>query len=234
MAVAAGLHTQSQFSTADPTRKQALAQTWWSIHNLEIMLSSMVGRPSMICNEQVTTPLPSNLMDREARRGSNQTPSLAYSEGQVRLALITQQVLSKLYTEQRAMRSWPQIHAIISSLVTELDEWASEAQAHTSEAIAADMSHDVQSVVIKKQYCRMKILITRPSLRRIERCVERGSEDFTAFDGEVAEACIQTAQEVVSLLPDDMDLKALYETEPWWTATHNGNLLLVVGNSVRS
>jgi hypothetical protein len=222
LALAAGLHTQSQSLTADPTRKQALVQTWWSLQNLEILLSSLIGRPSMIRKDQVTTPLPSDMIDHEARRGPNQTPSLPYLEGQVSLTLITQEVLSKLYTERRAIRLWPQIHAIMSSLLAKLDEWALEVQSQVYEAIPANQIHDVESAMLRKQYCRVKILITRPSLRRIERCSETGSEDFTVFDQEVAEECIRTANEAVSLLPDEVDLKALYERGPWWTATHNG------------
>jgi hypothetical protein len=179
----------------------------------------------MISNDQITTPLPSAIIDHEARRGSNQTPFLPYAEGQVRLAHITQEVLSKLYTERRVTRSWPQIHAIISSLLAELEEWALGAQLTVSEVAAANEIHDVQSVMLRKQYCRINILITRPSLRRIERCSELGTDDFTSFDQDVAEACIRTAHEVVSLLPDEVDLKVLYEKGPWWTITHNSMLI---------
>jgi hypothetical protein len=223
--MALGLHKNSQTSHADPHRQKVVAQTWWSLHNLEGLLSSMTGRPSMIRSDDITTPLPSDVSRHRDAHRSQHTQSMSYADAQVRIAIITQQILSKLYIERRAARSWAQMHALITSLMSDLDEWAVEAlPQHESESCSIS-KHDSQQIMLRKLYCRTKILITRPSLRRIEECTEACTEDFSLFDREAAEVCIKTAQEVALLLPEEMHFKGVYENGPWWTLIHNSKYL---------
>ncbi|KAL5114188.1 hypothetical protein ACEQ8H_007936 [Pleosporales sp. CAS-2024a] len=192
-----------------------------AIQNLECLLSSLTGRPSMIQSEQVTTPLPSTVTGIRGNPESHYTISMSYSDAQMRIAIITQRVLSNLYTERRADRSWAQMHIIMTSMMRELDEWAMEAAQQQDQKAQLTSGQEKHQVMLRKQYLRTKILITRPSLGRIERCAETGSEDFTRYDQETAEACIKTAQEVASSLPQDMDLNRVYEQGPWWTISHH-------------
>lgn len=219
LAIAMGLHTQSQSLLDDPNRKEIMVQTWWSLHNLDTLLSSMTGRPSMLRSQDISTPFPSVVS--EQRHSKEHMPATSFPDGQVRLAIITQNVLSKLYTNRRAVRYWAQVHQIMTSMMSELEEWASEAVPQNVELGHVTPNHEVQQVMLMKQYYRTKILITRPALRRVERCFETGMDDFTSFDLETAEACIQTAQDVTALLPEHVDLKAVYEKGPWWTIMHN-------------
>jgi hypothetical protein len=102
-----------------------------------------------------------------------------------------------------------------------LDHWPLEAipdpleQPHSSD-------YGAHFMMLKKQYYRVKILITRPSLRRIEHSSGRGSENFTPFDQEFAEMCIHTAQDVASLLPEEVNPRTMYEKGgSWWIAAHS-------------
>lgn len=226
LALASGFHVYSQSLHTNPHRQQVVVQTWWSLHNLECLLSTIIGRPSMIQDYQVTTPLPSDVARNWVSHESHYTMRMHYPDAQVRIAMITQEVLSKLYTKRRAARSWAQMHAIITSMMSELDEWATEAVQQEDEELQSTSKHELRRSMLRKQYYRTKILITRPSLHRIERCTEAGTEDFDLFDQEAAEACITTAHEVASLLPKDMNPKAIYENGPWWTLTHNSNYAL--------
>jgi hypothetical protein len=219
LAVALGLHTQSQSSLADPNREEIMVQTWWSLHNLDTLLSSITGRPSMLRSQEISTPFPSVVSEQGHLK--EHMPATSFPDGQVRLAIITQNVLSRLYTKRRAVRYWAQVHQVMTSMMSELEEWASEAMPQNVELGHVTPDHEVQQVMLMKQYYRTKIFITRPALRRVERCFETGIDDFTPFDLEAAEACIQTAQDVIALLPEDVDLKAVYEKGPWWTIMHN-------------
>lgn len=196
-----------------------MVQTWWNIHNLDSLLSVITGRLSMLRSENITTPLPSEVSEEQAQKGPGLT--LAFPDAQIKYATLQRKVLSVLYTEQRVARSWAQIHAIIPALMSDLHEWASEAMPDNIEAWRASADYSMQQVLLKKQYCNMKILITRPALRRMELCLENSTDDYTQFDLEVAEACIQTAQEAASLFPSEIDLKGMYEKGPWWIITHN-------------
>jgi hypothetical protein len=223
-AIAFGVHAQSKTSAIEPQLKQAMAQTWWSLHNLESLLSSMTGRPCMLRSDDITTPFPSEIEDELRQQTCTNISALSFADAQVRLAVITQKVQSLLYTKRKTARSWAQTHAIISSMMSELDEWSSEAMVEHLEEPHTVAEHEMQQTMLRKQYYRTKILVTRPSLRRVERCFETGVDDLTPFDQEVAETCVQTAQDVASLLPEEVNLKLVYEKGPWWIVVHNSEL----------
>ena len=233
-AVASGFHTHVKSSLGDLKQEEVLTKTWWSLHNLESLLSSMTGRPCMLRSEDVTAPLPSDVAEDRHPKDPINTPAISFLDAQVRLAVITQEILSHLYTKRRASRSWAQTHAIITSMMSELDEWSSEAISQHLEGAEMTPDYDLQQISLKKQYFRIKILIARPSLGRIERCSEAGTDDFTLFDQETAEACVQTAHEVASLLPDEVDLKLVYEKGPWWTIMHNSECPTFIINRNKS
>jgi hypothetical protein len=181
----------------------------------------MLGRPCMLRSEDITTPLPSEVTEPQHPKEPARSGRMTYADSQVRLAMLAQKILWKLYTERRIARSWTQIHAVMTSLMLELEEWASEAMSSYNEASHATLNYDAQYTILKFQYDRLKILISRPALRRIERCCDTNIEDFVAFDQEYAEACIQTAQDVATLLPETLDAKMLYDKGPWWSIVHN-------------
>jgi hypothetical protein len=178
----------------------------------------------MLHSEDITTPLPSEVLEPQHQKQAPNLRTMTYPDAQVRLAMIAQKTLWKLYTERRTARSWAQIHAVMTSLMLELEDWASDAMPQHSGAPHTAPNSEVQRMMLKNQHCRMKILITRPALRRIERCSDPNTEDFTALDQEAAEACIKTAQEMASLFPETLDAKMLYEKGPWWGVIHNSGL----------
>jgi hypothetical protein len=191
----------------------------------------------MLRNDDVTTPLPSELDLDHNPQGSTTGPTfMAFPDAQVRLSVITQDVLSLLYIRRRSPRSWAHTHAVTTSMLSELDDWSVEAMPAHAEGEHIAPEYEMQQIMLRKQYCRLKILITRPALRRVERCFETGIDEVTPFDQEVAETCIQTAQEVASLLPGEVDLKLVYEKGPWWSITHNimqALAVLLIGISCR-
>ncbi|KAH7396751.1 fungal-specific transcription factor domain-containing protein [Phaeosphaeria sp. MPI-PUGE-AT-0046c] len=218
-AIGHGLHTRSQTFTLEPKRRQLATQTWWALYNLDNLISSVTGRPNMLRIEDITTTLPSGISAQPSPKDPVQPSS--FLDMQVRMGTITQRVLATLYTEQREARSWSRVHTIIPKLMSELDAWAQEAVPDRAELVSAMTKDYAQQITMKKQYCRLKILITRPALRRIELCLHHGTEDFTAFDLETAEACIMTAHDVAALFPQEINLRIMYERGPWWTITHN-------------
>jgi hypothetical protein len=205
-----------------------MAQTWWSLYALESLLSSITGRPSSIPSEDITTALPSSFLDDDIQSGFGKMTNVVFMDANCNLNLLTQQVISCLYTQRRTTPSWEQVQQMIVSLVGELDKWAVESipQFHGPNS---NLSYDQQreGLLLKLQYYRLKILITRPSLRRIERCAEAGTDDFNSLDQSVAETCIQAAHDAATHLTAENDIKTLYEKGPWWCIVHNSTLMLL-------
>ncbi|RYN18350.1 hypothetical protein AA0112_g11629 [Alternaria arborescens] len=207
--------------------------TWWSLHSLESLLSSITGRPSIIPNEDITTPLPGVLASNQQQtqqRAATGTVNFDFLDADTNLNLLTQQIISNLYTQRRSAPSWDYLQQATVSLVGDLDKWAVD---HLPELHSQEWNNPVNrqqqqqqqqqrdGFLLKLQYYRLKILSTRPSLRRVERCSEAGTDDFNSLDQSVADMCVRAAQDVASLLASESHIKSLYEKGPWWTIVHN-------------
>lgn len=69
-ALAVGLHLRNENPSADRAKKEGLARTWWCLHSIECLVSSITGRPPIIAEEQCTIPLPQNHLKNNSRDSS--------------------------------------------------------------------------------------------------------------------------------------------------------------------
>jgi len=74
-AQAAGLHLRNEDITIPINKKRATAQTWWALHSIECILTSITGRPRVIERKDCTVPLPSNSRE-EQPSGIGATPGV--------------------------------------------------------------------------------------------------------------------------------------------------------------
>lgn len=174
----------------------------------------------MLRNEAISTLFPSELLAEQAEVDSDEAPTMGFQDAQVRLAISSQQILARLYTDQREIPSWASTHQTMIDLMTRLDTWAAEAMPRRLRQ-ETHPGLDRLQLLLRKHYFGLKILITRPSLQRIEQCYDKKPEKIPVFDRTSAEICISSSQEVVALLPHEIDLSRLYERGPWWTIVHN-------------
>jgi hypothetical protein len=217
-----GLHVQDPDPSILPARRQDMVRTWWSLHFLESLLSSMTGRPSIIPNEDITTSPPSTIPDDQVKGGLGKTADSGFMDASSHLNLLTQQIITSLYTQRRLTPSWDYVQQMIISLVAELDKWAvGSIPQYLGGNQNMNFEQHREIMLLKLQYYRLKILSTRPSLRRIERCFEAGNDEYTSLEQSVAETCIQAAQDVAALVAGENNIKALYEKGPWWSIVHN-------------
>lgn len=124
LALALGLHLRNEDPAADAAKKEMLLRTWWSLHSIECLVSSITGRPPIISNSDCTLPLPASSLDDEKPMSkrwpsglstqrlneSLQTNSSAgsheYLVNTIKLELLTQKLLNSLYAPRTASRSW--------------------------------------------------------------------------------------------------------------------------------
>ncbi|EUC40028.1 hypothetical protein COCMIDRAFT_41571 [Bipolaris oryzae ATCC 44560] len=235
-ALSLGLHVQQEDRSMSAARQQSRVDTWWSLHALESLLGSITGRPSTLPGDEITTPSSKAFFDTLSGmygQGAPITTNMAFLDADSSLHTIMQQVISSLYTQRKLIPPWSHVQQKMVALVGDLDKWVVDCVPHFhSESWAMDDAQQRNNSLLKFQYYRVKILMTRPSLRRIERSTESESGEFTSLDQSMAEACIQAASDVVALLGTVPDTTTLYEKGPWWTIVHNGWLLAMRATNI--
>ncbi|KAH8707635.1 fungal-specific transcription factor domain-containing protein [Phaeosphaeriaceae sp. PMI808] len=62
-AQALGLHVRNEDPNASTVKKESLVRTWWGLHTLERLLSTITGRPSVFLDNYCSVPLPLSLSE---------------------------------------------------------------------------------------------------------------------------------------------------------------------------
>jgi len=166
-----------------------------------------------------------DLPTRNAFSSQVATENVAHSTflgASVAMSIITEKGLSKLYSPQTSVNSWKQIQKEIDALSKELDGWATALPAGLRPVHSAHESRvQREQLLLSFQYYSAKVLIYRPCLCRLEQHITGQSEASADFNQKTAEACVQAAQAMTTLLPDEPDLAFVYEQCPWWCIVHN-------------
>lgn len=116
-----GLHLRNEVPGAETSNKENLEKTWWSLHLIETLVSSITGRPPTISIEETTVPLPkgrSSSHERASKRDNTHMSQRRHSSASsssdqddylfnnLTIALLTQKALSSLYSPRTAVKSW--------------------------------------------------------------------------------------------------------------------------------
>lgn len=139
------------------------------------------------------------------------------------MGLIMQKALSRLYSPLTTVNSWKQTQEEIESLSKELDEWVAAAlpeELRPANSIQESGSRR-ERLLLSFQYHSAKLLIYRPCLCHIERRIKGQSGASASFNEKTAEACVQAAQAVTQLFPEEPDCSFIYQQSPWWCIVHN-------------
>jgi hypothetical protein len=241
-AQAAGLHLKNVDPSIPITGKKALAQTWWTLHSIECVLTSITGRPRIICQKDCTVSLPAALTEgylvtsssehgREKSQADatwletsstprkGRTPFLhAYAQ----LDILQHKILDDLYSARVNASSWKQMQGKISSLMTELEKWALEALPGRSsgQASTSEPNLNREQLLLYFYYQSVKMCVARPCLCRLEQPSNDQNEGSAEFNRETARSCVQAALDLTVLLPEPSKATWIYEKGPWWSSVH--------------
>ncbi|CAO2653872.1 Nn.00g106050.m01.CDS01 [Neocucurbitaria sp. VM-36] len=249
LALALGLHLRNEDRTMDSVRKESLQNTWWSLHAIECLVSSVTGRPPVIAMEDCTVAFPhitpaggssgsTNPKGASRQRTSyNTVPTPTSSSASasdkrpptdsryfvthLNITFISHKVLLSLYSPRTAAHSWQFIQRKITELLDELEQWSKASLPTDSETVDSAQHQDRRErFMLRMYYWSTKILITRPCLCRIERRIANESNSSENFNSQAAETCVDAARELTKLFPDQPDPNFIYASGPWWTVVH--------------
>ncbi|KAF2186020.1 hypothetical protein K469DRAFT_664510 [Zopfia rhizophila CBS 207.26] len=148
-----------------------------------------------------------------------------YLNSRVKIDVIIGKVLARLYMPEVVTISWEKAQVSMTELSAGLEEWI------CSLPPAFDFRHQSTAAAFRRErmslglnYLSAKMLITWPCLCKlgpVDRRIKKQTRSSTSFDLEMAEACVEAAKALTSMLPDCPDPIFLYRTGPWWSIVHN-------------
>jgi len=177
-------------------------------------VSSLTVSPAMPGELPRTPP---GLAIPEANSGS-------YFKAAVEMGIITQSILSSLYSARTMIRSPEELQHDTQQLTQRLDNWVTKLPAdlnfyiHRSWIGQSESVFSRERMLLAFQFCSARILLTRPSLSSLGQAA-RDTKDGSSRA--LASACIEAAKLEIDLLPDHPDPSFVYEYGPWWTIVHN-------------
>ncbi|KAI1028283.1 hypothetical protein LB503_002780 [Fusarium chuoi] len=188
---------------ADPELREHRIRVWWSVYILDRLLSSKIGLPLLISDDDISVDLPSNGPSLTSEDFGDHSHFLVI----VRLAKIAGNISRSLYVRTPQRGTFLQRVARIRE---ELDHWKAELpdQAKVDFSRADETEEHSQSAIsrLKVSYNQLFILATRPVLlfcfrRHVDEAVaaSRGNPLPDAAR-EAADACVSTARKSCQLL----------------------------------
>jgi hypothetical protein len=229
-AQAAGLHLRNEDTSTSAHRKKTLARIWWALYSVECVITTITGRPRAVTAKDCTVPPPGaadTVLQTHPHTGTS-TPSTfdrtsaptsgtsremgldSFDVAHIRLDILMDKILSGLYSARKSANSWKQAQHEIASLLEELDAWAlkSLSQGPFADATASEPSISREQLLLYLYYQNAKICITRPCLCRLDQRIKNQSDESARFNQKTAEACINAALDITSLLPE--------QPHPYW------------------
>jgi hypothetical protein len=136
----------------------------------------------------------------------------------VDLGLIMRESIDTLYAPGAARKSWREVEMAISALNGKADAWLSRLPT------AFHFTHGHQAFERQRsclgfRFYSAKILITQPCLSRLTRKAP-GAEIPGKFCDTMAVLCVDTAGQMLDLLPDSPESSWIYHVSPWWCVLH--------------
>jgi hypothetical protein len=149
------------------------------------------------------------------------TPT-SFLQARIKITIIMQRTLSKLYRPRISTKPWEQTHKEITTLTSELDEWVTAVLPGGFGLVDCFPEQGVQyeRMLLSFHYYSARLLISRPSLCRLERRIQGQSHASALFNQKTAEACVQAAQAVTRLFPDQPNWMFICHQSPWWCIVH--------------
>lgn len=144
----------------------------------------------------------------------------SYFNAIVELGIITQNILTSLYSAGTMIRSLEEIHQNIVQLGQSLDGWANSLPWEFNVTHSPSEPQRRERMILGMYYRGAKILLTRPCIGGLGHGGSRNAF-LEGFARRTAAICVNAAKVTVDCLPDQPNPRFLYENGPWWCSVHH-------------
>lgn len=178
--------------------------------------TSFVSNPHSWPNGPIDPPrTPVGLGTAEANSGS-------YFKAAVQLSVITQSILTSLYTASTIIKSAAENQHEMAQLGQRLDQWVLSLprEFNFQEPITgASMTFSRERMLLAFRLCGARILLGRLCLNPRRQAWREGNE--ATFARRMGNSCIEAAKTIVDFLPDEPNPHFIYDQGPWWCVVHH-------------
>ncbi|KAF2654581.1 hypothetical protein K491DRAFT_693763 [Lophiostoma macrostomum CBS 122681] len=196
MAISMGMHREGSNAEFDPIERHTRRLVWWSLHTFEKVLSLILGRPSCIDDNEVSTRIP----DENMLENMEVPPD--FLEKSLDLAKLSYQVRRRAYWTVEVIGDPTPPVTTAKTLLGELDDWQGRLPGH----LEVDYPHfpkQRRAVLMLHVYLLYtRCIVTRNYLiQKIERNIRRlenkqyppQDDPFNAQMAALSEDCIVSA-----------------------------------------
>lgn len=138
------------------------------------------------------------------------------------LAVICQEIVNRVYSPNCAMTPWAHIENRIGVLKSRIDLW--HANLHKSFDFTRKGEEDPSllrgKLFLAFHYYSARITLGRPCLCRRDAHLGSNGNEKPSFSHCMAEVTLESASQMLDLIPDHPDAIQLYEYGPWWCVLH--------------
>ena len=155
------------------------------------------------------------LITMEANSGS-------YFQAAIQLSIITQSIMTSLYSAGTMIRSQTELQQDMTQLGLRLDMWFNSLPSEFNSQRPPSVSSEPfvrERILLAFQLCSAKMLLTRPCLTGRRSSWREANE--ISFTSRMANACLDAAITIVNFLPDEPRSDLIPEQGPWWCITHH-------------
>ncbi|KAJ6115756.1 hypothetical protein N7523_006173 [Penicillium sp. IBT 18751x] len=137
------------------------------------------------------------------------------------LAVITQEIVNKVYSVDCVMVPWTHIENRIGELRSRCDLWYRSLPAALDFTQKNDDTPEIlrSKLALAFQYWSARITLGRPCLCRRD-AQQKNPADRSSFSHDMAVLTLESATSMLDLIPDEPNAVQLYSIAPWWCILH--------------
>ncbi|OQE28612.1 hypothetical protein PENSTE_c003G05810 [Penicillium steckii] len=137
------------------------------------------------------------------------------------LAVVTQEIVNKVYSTDCVMVPWAHIENRIGELRSRIDLWYKSIPSTLDFKQKTDDGPERlrYKLALALHFYSARITLGRPCLCRRD-ARQKSPADRSTFSHEMAVITLESAMSMLELIPDEPSAVQLYEVSPWWCVLH--------------
>jgi len=140
----------------------------------------------------------------------------------VQLTRLTESILHNLYSPSSIQGTWSLIQTLINDLDVQLENWSRKLPpVFDFKRNQHDRDFYEYRLTLGFFYYGTKMTIHRPCLCRLDRKIPGQSIKSHEFNRHAAATCVESAIEILRMIPDEPNAVGLIRVAPWWDILHS-------------